>query len=144
MGMGNLSSLKSSSSRGGEPTFRKGRWVPFSRPGVRKLTAIDFRGWRIEVSERSFGITLRRTTYSATLTSDYQRTYPELQTYVVMELEEHLPPYMIWLLHQFVDVDAVMRHWISSGRNWTLPDDGRNGSGGVHVFLASRPKSAIE
>ncbi|MCA9106272.1 MAG: hypothetical protein R3B96_15645 [Pirellulaceae bacterium] len=83
MGMGNLSSLKSSSSRGGEPTFRKGRWVPFSRPGVRKLTAIDFRGWRIEVSERSFGITLRRTTYSATLTSDYppfRQYFPNLRS----------------------------------------------------------------
>lgn len=75
---------------------------------------------------------------------DYQGTYPDLRTYVVMELEEHLPPYMIWLLHQFVDVDAVMKHWISSGRNWTLPDDGRNGGGGVHVFLASRPTSTLE
>ena len=26
---------------------------------------------------------------------DYQGTYPDLRTYVVMELEEHLPPYMV-------------------------------------------------
>lgn len=71
MGMGNLSSFKSSAGQPQEPIFRKGRWVPFSRPGVKRLALIDFKGWRIEISERTFGITLRRTTYSATLTGKH-------------------------------------------------------------------------
>lgn len=71
MGMGSLSSFKSSAGTPQEPMFKKGRWMPFSRPGVKRLAIIDIKGWRIEISERTFGITLRRTTFSATVTGKH-------------------------------------------------------------------------
>ena len=71
MGMGGLSSIRSSAARSMEPSFRKGRWVPFSRPGVKRVLTIDVRGWRIEIAERTFGMTVRRTTFSALLTGPH-------------------------------------------------------------------------
>ncbi len=71
MGMGSLSSIRSSAGGSPEPSFKKGRWVPFSRPGVKRILTLDVKGWRIEISERTFGITLRRTTFSAAMTGPH-------------------------------------------------------------------------
>ncbi|MCB9756763.1 MAG: hypothetical protein H6713_43145, partial [Myxococcales bacterium] len=64
---------------------------------------------------------------------EYDGTYPDFGTYTRRELEEHIAPYMMWLLDRWVDLDGVANDWIASGRNWLLPD----GDDAVHVFLTS-------
>ena len=72
---------------------------------------------------------------------EYEGTYPTLEHYVRLEIEEHIAPYMQWLLDGFIDLVKIGRHWIELGRNWILLDVGRDAAipRGVHVFLASPP-----
>lgn len=75
---------------------------------------------------------------------EYQGTFPTLEKYVRLEIEDHIPPYMHWMLDDFVDVSKIARHWINLGRNWVLLDKacGSDTPRGVHVFLASPRPSA--
>ncbi len=71
---------------------------------------------------------------------EYDGTYPDFRVYTRRELEEHIAPYMLWLLDRWVDLDGIANDWIANGRNWLLPD----GDDAVHVFLTSRPMADID
>ena len=53
---------------------------------------------------------------------EYDGTYPDFETYVRRELEEHVAPYMLWLLDKWTDFAGVANDWLVQGRNWLLPD----------------------
>ena len=71
---------------------------------------------------------------------EYDGTYPDFRTYTRRELEEHIAPYMMWILDRWVDLDGIANDWLVKGRNWLLPD----GERAVHVFLTSRPMADID
>ncbi len=71
---------------------------------------------------------------------EYDGTFPNFGVYTRQELEEHIAPYMMWLLDRWVDLDGIANDWIANGRNWLLPD----GDEAVHVFLTSRPMADID
>ena len=71
---------------------------------------------------------------------DYQGTYPDFGVYARRELEEHIAPYMMWMLDRWVDLDGIANDWVTSGRNWMLPD----GANAIHVFLANQPMADID
>ncbi len=71
---------------------------------------------------------------------EYDGTYPDFRVYTRRELEEHIAPYMLWLLDRWVDLNGIANDWIANGRNWLLPD----GDDAVHVFLTSRPMADID
>ncbi len=72
---------------------------------------------------------------------EYQGTYPSMEKYVTLEIEEHIAPYMQWMLEGFIDLAKIAQHWIKAGRNWILLDTARGSDKprGVHVFLSSPP-----
>ena len=69
---------------------------------------------------------------------EYEGTFPTLTAYVRHELDEHVAPYMEWIL-DYVALDRVANDWQASGRNWILPDRLPSGQDVVHVFLSSDP-----
>ena len=71
---------------------------------------------------------------------EYDGTYPDHATYVRRELEEHIAPYMLWLLDKWTDLAGVANDWLVRGRNWLLAD----GDDAVHVFLSNRPMAEID
>lgn len=74
-----------------------------------------------------------------TAMDEYEGTFPTLVAYVRHELDEHVAPYMEWLL-DYVALDRVANDWQASGRNWILPDRLVDGRDVVHVFLSSDPE----
>jgi hypothetical protein len=71
---------------------------------------------------------------------EYEGVYASAEAYTRHELEEHLEPYMRWLL-MWTDVNGIAADWITRGRNWLLTDDEGYA---VHVFLSSRPAAAVD
>ena len=71
---------------------------------------------------------------------EYDGTYPDFGTYVRREMEEHIAPYMLWLLDKWTNLDGVANDWLVRGRNWLLAD----GDDAVHVFLSNRPMAEID
>ena len=71
---------------------------------------------------------------------EYQGTFPTLEKYVRLEIEDHLAPYMQWMLDGFIDLAKIASEWLNLRRNWVLLDThrGANEPCGVHVFLVSR------
>jgi hypothetical protein len=72
---------------------------------------------------------------------EYEGSYPDVESYVRRALEEHLEPYMRWLL-VWTDINGIAEDWLARGRNWLLTDEGEDDA--VHVFLSSRPAAAVD
>ncbi len=71
---------------------------------------------------------------------EYDGTYESFEIYVRRELEEHVPPYMLWLVDKWTDLAGIANDWLIRGRNWLLAD----GDEAVHVFLSNRPMADID
>lgn len=71
MAMGFLSVVRSAMSGTSGPTFRKGYWVPLARTGVTASFPVAYREWQVVIGQRSVGFTVRRTTFTVSLTSSH-------------------------------------------------------------------------
>jgi len=71
MGTGFRGRIRGPMSETPSPAFEKGQWVPLRRTGVAASQRVDYREWHIVIGQRSVGLTVRRTSFTASLTSKY-------------------------------------------------------------------------
>lgn len=71
MAMGFLSAVRSAMSGTPGPAFRKGHWIPLARTGVSASLRVVYRDWQVVIGQRSVGMTVRRTTFTVSLTSSH-------------------------------------------------------------------------